>query len=689
MRRQTSLVLLSSFLALAFCGRPANADGPKDNLPDNVRPIPPLPTKELSPADRAELEIGVAKLGHEIESLRVDLKDPHLLVLLPDVQIYHNAVRYPLVYHEQIDPKAGRKALEDGFDRAKKLRNGESPWVISGGPRGYLSRIDGSVQPYLLGVPADLEQGLTRDRPRQYRIDFNEHGRGETLTELNFINGKVAASPAKFVVNLYGRYCCANKFAGEMDLFECLDSLKQQYPIDENRILNIGFSMGGAACWQFATHYPDVWAAASPGAGFSETREFLHNFQNETIQPTWYEKKLWHWYDCTDYAVNLFNCPTIAYSGELDSQKQSADIMEKYMAEEGLKLDRIIGPKVKHQYEKNAKIELDKRLDEIIAKGRNPVPMKIRFTTWTLRYNRCFWVTVDGMEREWERARVDAEIVGNTININTQNVTALTMSFPANSSPIKDGEKMFVVIDGSKTETLLAKHRGFVRDASGKIPETIGAQFAKNAGGWAIRPLTIDFGDGLPQKQHGLQGPIDDAFMDSFLIVEPTGTPANAKAGAWADAECRHVIDHWHKQFRGEARVKNDTEVTDADFAEHNIILFGDPSSNKILARLAGRLPIQWNAKEITVGSKKFPADHHALIAIYPNPLNPKHYVVLNSGFTFREYDYLNNARQIPKLPDYAVIDVDVPANSRTPGGVVEAGFFGEHWELLPDGGNR
>ena len=72
---------------------------------------------------------------------------------------------------------------------------------------------------------------------------------------------------------------------------------------------------------------------------------------------------------------------------------------------------------------------------------------------------------------------------------------------------------------------------------------------------------------------------------------------------------------------------------------------------------------------------------------IYPNPLNPKKYVVLNSGFTFREYDYLNNARQVPKLPDYAVIDVTTPPNSRHPGKVVRAGFFGEKWELQADDG--
>ncbi len=51
---------------------------------------------------------------------------------------------------------------------------------------------------------------------------------------------------------------------------------------------------------------------------------------------------------------------------------------------------------------------------------------------------------------------------------------------------------------------------------------------------------------------------------------------------------------------------------------------------------------------------------------------------MLNSGFTFREYDYLNNARQVPKLPDFAVVDIDVPVSARAPGGIAAVGFFDE-----------
>jgi hypothetical protein len=681
-RRRVAWGLVLS-AAMAACSV-ARGDGPKDNVPDNVRPIPPVGIA-VPDAEKAELEKGVGQLGKEIEVLRESLKGkPELLALLPDVQIYHNAVQYALKYNEFIptnDKQPGKQfelakqAIKDGLERAANLREGKAPWVTGGGPRGYVSRIDGSVQPFLLSVPASYKPG---EASKKYRLDFSEHGRNEKLTELNFISqmaGKdhtIGGSTEKFVVQLYGRFCCANKFAGEIDLFEALDAMKRQYPIDEDRILNIGFSMGGAACWQFAVHYTDAFACNSPGAGFAETREFLHNFQNEAVQPTWYEKKLWAWYDCTDYAANLFNGRTIAYSGELDGQKQSADIMEKYAAEEGLKLERIIGPNTKHAYEKNAKIELDKRIDEQLAKGRDPVPAKIRFTTWTLRYNKMFWVTLDGLERHWSRARADGEIKADGVDLRTSGVTALTVAFPDGKAPFNPGTKLTVTLDGAKLEL----------PAVG-ADKNLTAHFIKLNGEWHVgQPM-----EAALRKRPGLQGPIDDAFMDGFMIVKPTGKPLNEQVGKWENEECQHAIDHWRKQFRGDARVKTADEVTPSDVAANNLVLFGDPSSNPMIAKILEKLPVKWNGGEVAIGGNKFPADHHALIAIYPNPMNPKKYVVLNSGFTYREYDYLNNARQVPKLPDYAVVDVSVPVSSRAPGGIVDAGFFGEKWELLADGG--
>ena len=109
--------------------------------------------------------------------------------------------------------------------------------------------------------------------------------------------------------------------------------------------------------------------------------------------------------------------------------------------------------------------------------------------------------------------------------------------------------------------------------------------------------------DGL-RKKHGLQGPIDDAFMDSFIFVRPTGQASSEKAGAWAKAELDRAIEHWRRHFRGEARVKDDTAITEDDLKSANLILWGDPSSNSLIAKTAAQLPISWTGSEIKTGEK-------------------------------------------------------------------------------------
>jgi hypothetical protein len=661
-------------LALSFAVR---ADGLADNQIDKVRPVPP-PGIRLADNDRQALEQSLNELARQVDLLRGSLKTkPDLLALLPDVLIYDKAVRSALAHDEFFNLKeiaTAKKLVDQGLARAAQLREGKAPWNTASGlvVRGYVSKIDGSIQPYGLVVPASYQI----DTPHRFRLDVWCHGRGENLSELSFVSGRQSSRgeftpPNSFVVHPYGRYCNANKFAGEIDLFEAIDDIKKHYPIDDDRLVMRGFSMGGAACWQFAVHYPSMWAAAAPGAGFSETPEFLKVFQNESVQPTAYEKKLWHLYDCTDYALNLFNCPTVAYSGEVDRQKQAADMMARALAKEGIELVHVIGAKAAHRYTPDAKEEINRRIDSIVTLGRDPVPVKVRFTTWTLRYNRSFWVRLDGLEQHWEQARVDADLFGRDglgPEIITKNVSALTLTMPPGHYPAELSTKPSLTIDGEKVDA-----RGALSDRSWT------AHFRKVDSRWQ----PVDSGDdGSLRKRHGLQGPIDDAFMDSFLMVRPTGTPFNDNVGRWADAEMKHAVEHWRRQFRGDVRIKDDKDITATDIATHNLVLWGDPRSNALLAKVADKLPVQWGKDTLTVGSQRYNAGQHVPVLIYPNPLDPGHYVVINSGFTFREYDYLNNARQVPKLPDYAVIDINVPVSARAPGGIIAAGFFDEEWRL-------
>jgi len=663
-----------------------HADGPSDNVPDNVRSIPPKGSD--IPADvQRELRAGLTELQAAIaQAEKAIAGKTRLLELLPDVLIYEKAVRWALDYNEMyLDEKSKRNdadvakvLLKKGMERAKELAEGEPSWITAKGlvVRGYRSKIDGSVQPYGLVIPDnyDFKDTDVLNSRNKHRLDVWWHGRYENNLELSFIaerqrNRGEFSQAGVITVHPFGRFSNANKFAGEVDTFEVLYHVMKNYRIDDDRIVARGFSMGGAACWQYAVHYPMFFCAAAPGAGFAETKEFLGNFQNEKVKPEWWEKKLWRMYDATEYAGNLFNIPTIAYSGENDKQKQAADIMTKYATAAGVEFPHIIGKGAGHNYTLDAKKEINAWIDNQVQVPRNRNPNQIRFTTYTLKYNALNWVKILGLEKHWERAHIEAIDSGGTFTFNTSGITKFRMG---NRRWPQPHELNKVIIDGQEMPELKAAfiHAGDSGQPAGfgRVLET----YRKVEGQWVAGKMA-DVG---LAKTPGLQGPIDDAFMDSFLMVSPTGKPMNEKLGTWVEAEMKHATTQWRRQFRGDAPIKKDSEITDADIANYNLILWGDAKSNAVLAKIAAKLPLM-----NTFGDTTIPA------MIYPNPLNPKKYVVLNSGFTYREYDYLNNARQVSKLPDYAVIDVTTPPNSRFPGKIVRAGFFDELWKLQANDG--
>lgn len=672
--RGTAVLAALTMLAggLLLTARPSAADGPRDNDPEQVRRVPRLGI-ELSVEQQQALGEQLDALERTLEPLRKN-KDVWVQATLPDVEIFHRAVHVALKHREFFAPgdiDAAFRLLEIGRQRAADLGQHKAPWLESTGLTvlGYRSKIDHSVQPYGLVIPDSyLPQG---ERP--HRLDLWFHGRGETLSEVKFVDQRLKQAgqytpPGAFVLHPYGRYSNAFKFAGEVDVLEALEDAQRRFRIDSRRIAVRGFSMGGAACWQFAVHYADRWFAANPGAGFSETPEFLKFFQKETLQPAWYEEKLWNLYDCNRYAANLWHCPTVAYSGELDIQKQAADVMVDALRKESIDLVHLIGPGTGHSIHPQSKIEIEQRLASLAERGKQQFPRRVQLVTYTLKYPRMHWVTIERLQKHWEASRVEAELQGeNQIRVTTRNVTQLTLSMRPGWCPFDLREAVKLTIDGQA-----------IVGPQPKSDRSWNLTLHRAGERWAAGPANVA---GLV-KRSGLQGPIDDAFMDSFIFVRPTGACSNDLVGRWTEAELEHAIEHWRRQFRGDARVKADRDVTEADIRDANLVLFGDPQSNALIRKVLPNLPISWDEQTLKAGGESYPAATHAPVLIYPNPLNPNRYVVLNSGFTYREFAYLNNARQVPKLPDWAVIDLRVPPNARWPGRVVDANFFDEQWQL-------
>lgn len=646
-----------AMLALAVSA--ANVHAATQLKPNRVPPAGIV----IAEKDRAELRQGADALAREIQVLRSSKHSD----LLPDVEIFHKAVDWALRYEEfyrSNEVGMARTLLKQGMERARQLREGQPGWLTATGlvVRGYISKIDGSVQPYGLVVPATFAEKPKKAR----RLDVWLHGRDNNLTELKFIADRQRsygefAPPDTIVLHPYGRYCNAFKFAGEVDVFEAMEHVKKSYRIDERRVALRGFSMGGAGTWHLAAHFPDVWAIAMPGAGFAETAEYQKLGTNLSKFPAW-EQTLWQLYDATDYAANFANFPVVAYDGTEDPQRQAADVMERAMKREGLSLARVHGANVGHKYTPEAKVELTDIIDRVMVRGKNPAPREAHFTTRTLRYNSAPEITVARMEQHWRRADVHLKLHADySVTVETTNVAELWLDLPN-----RGVDNSQLTIDGQ-----IIKRTG----PGNSLGVVLFPRLAKdNAGRWS-QIIEPDKTEKLA-KVHGLQGPIDDAFMDSFLMVRPTGTAFSSKANRWITAQMEKATNEWRGQFRGDARVKDDVQVTDEDIAAHNLVLWGDPLSNRLLARIAEKLPIQWDGESVKAGGKTYSTVSHVPVFIFPNPLNPKRYVVINSGFTFAAAGTASNAQQTPKLPDYAVVDLD------NNGAVVLDGFFDEQWKI-------
>jgi acetyl esterase/lipase len=638
---------------------------------DEWQPLPrrlPPPGIAILDAQRQELEAGLKHLEARLaEASRQGRNED----VLPDVEIFAKAVRFALAYDEFYRPQdfaSAAKALAMGEQRLDALAHHEHPWTAQHGVlvRGYRSDIDGSAQPYGLEIPDNLD--LSKPAPLYVWL----HGRGDKETDLYFIlqrasrHGQIAPSGA-IVVHPFGRQCLGFKSAGEIDVLDAIASVKHRYKIDPNRVVLMGFSMGGAGAWHLGAHYADQFAAVHAGAGFVDVARYQKLTPDK--YPAWYEQTLWGMYDVPDYVRNLFNLPTVGYGGQIDPQRESSKIMAEAFDAEGHHMTRIVGPGMGHKYDPGSLAEIMRLMADAARKGRDPLAKHLTLQTRTLRYNQMRWATITALAQHWKDSRLDADVIDDgPIRVATKNVTELHLANPLREPPASGHVQ--VEVDGTSITITFTEFRAS------------GATFSKSEGSWKFIPSNATNPTRALQKRRGLQGPIDDAFMAPFLVVTPTGHCASPQVQKWVDFELAHQQDRWRAVFRGDLREKRDTDVTEDDMRNYHLVLWGDPQSNRLLARVAPQLPIRWGPKDIDANGQRFDGSSHVPVMIYPNPLNPERYVVLNSGPTFRENDDRTNSLQNPKLPDWAILDVTSQPTAREAGKVMAADFFDEQWKF-------
>jgi dipeptidyl aminopeptidase/acylaminoacyl peptidase len=104
---------------------------------------------------------------------------------------------------------------------------------------------------------------------------------------------------------------------GEVDVLEAIEAVAKRYPIDRDRISITGASMGGAATWYLASHYPDLFAAAAPFCGYCDYR-LWEKPGGLTFQMREWEEPSWQSRSAAFLAENLARTPVWIIHGEWD-----------------------------------------------------------------------------------------------------------------------------------------------------------------------------------------------------------------------------------------------------------------------------------------------------------------------------------------------------------------------------------
>jgi hypothetical protein len=280
--------------------------------------------------DRQQLERGLRQLRGRLEALRGggDRASGGRRDRLADAEAFAKGITWALKYDAPLTPddmKLLGKALERFRGRVAALEAGEAPWAGRKGRvvRGFVSAVDGSVQPFAVVVPARY------DPARPIRLDVVLHGSSKPvgMSELRFIgrfdegDGPAPAPPDRDYIELLplGRVENGYRWAGETDVLEAIEAACRDYNVDRGRIVLRGMSMGASGTWHLGLKHPDRFVALGPYCGYVDTREFsrtpMPNFVEVGPLPPHQERML-HMLDSVDYSANAGMVPVVACMGE-------------------------------------------------------------------------------------------------------------------------------------------------------------------------------------------------------------------------------------------------------------------------------------------------------------------------------------------------------------------------------------
>lgn len=550
------------------------------------------------------------------------------------------------------------RIVAQGQAALQRAKSGQMPPLAPGklNELAYVTANDQTVQSYYLYVPSNY----TPDK--QWPLIVFLHGYVPSISVLDpWIPSPdqcdIAGKYGCLLLVPYGRRNTDFQGIGEEDILASTAEVCKWYPVDPDRIYLSGVSMGGMGVWNLALRHPGMYAAVTPMCGQTDMFRWWR-WDREQTEP--WKRWLIEWDNALDQVPSVRNQHIFVQHGLQDNliPVEQTKLMVAAAEQAGTPIKAYYFPDEGHyiyfrtdSFDNAWSWQKDFRLERS--------PKRVDLKCYSLEYNSAYWLTVMDLEEWGKPGTVTAEVSadGKSLRITSSNVSWVSVDESAAglaegyTCTWNDGPTVGVTVGFGGRSALLMR--------------------AKNLG--ARGPVNL----GELRKRHGLCGPCEEVFDTRFLIVQGTQGTDEQKA------ELARQVAQWSKDWDdfgdGCPPVRLDSEITPQDIESANLVLFGTPQTNAVLAKVADKLPLGIGDHSYKVGERTFAGPDLGLVLCYPNPLNQKHYVLVYAGEAWGQKLSVNHKHDL--LPDFEIFTTKSFGRDDTNDALC-AGFFGMDWQF-------
>ncbi len=507
-------------------------------------------------------------------------------------------------YDEALERKMGNTAFDLGkIVQALQFKSEAFQHVSGRHLRTFRSKVDEAEDYYMLYIPTKYKKGhkvplvvmmpyVTKQVPFYTSFRVSDIDRIEYLQMLAEKYGFAIVWPNS---RIYDRYNLGSVVT--TSTFEAVNDVKKNYSIDKDRVYVYGDCSGGLQALLIANRFPSYFAAVGvegPEMGAVEVGGGL----DPAVTYNGLLKKV----------ENFKNIPVLLMHSQNDQKAPYALSEKLYKDLDSLGgtviLSNMNNPEKAKDYKVGKMIFENLIMNNIFKffegkKRRNPDT--VTFSTYQLKYHKAYWMSLYDIERNGKASLTAISKGSNEIEIATKNINELAVNV-FEVPGIDKNEKVKIVHNNAVV------YDNYCRKGSVYI--------------WAKKSSRTAF-----KKSMFVEGPVNHVFGNSFLVVK--GTQGNALSRSYLDAALDTFTNNWKSAYFAGCKIKKDTELSPADIQHNNLILFGTGENNLYSRKVWNYLPLKTNAESVSLKGKNYNGPNVAYTMVYPNPLNPKKYILL------------------------------------------------------------